>query len=84
MSEYLKKLFPSQSYPSLEEAKEIAGSGEYNRIPICMEILSDGFTPVEVIRIAKAKAKHVFLLESASDSLEWGGIHLSAMNRLWK
>lgn len=72
MSEYLKKLFPSQSYPSLEEAKEIAGSGEYNRIPICMEILSDGFTPVEVIRIAKAKAKHVFLLESASDSLEWG------------
>lgn len=72
MNEYLNRLFPSQAYPCLEEAKKIAESGEYKRIPICIEILSDGFTPVEVVRIARSKAKHVFLLESASDSLEWG------------
>ena len=37
-------------YPSLEKVREIAASGEYRRIPVCMEMLSDSYTPVEVLR----------------------------------
>ena len=72
MNESLNKLFPGQVFPELKEAEEIAATNEYKRIPLCMEVLSDRYTPVEVVRIARKKAKHVFLLESASDSLEWG------------
>ncbi len=57
---------------SFEEVEKIAKSGEYKRIPICKEILSDRYTPVEMTRILRAASKHCYLLESASQSENWG------------
>ena len=37
-------------YPTLEKIKELAQSGEYRRIPVCRELYSDRYTPVEVMR----------------------------------
>ena len=34
-------------YPTLEKIKELAQSGEYRRIPVCRELYSDRYTPVE-------------------------------------
>ena len=59
-------------YPSLEEARAIAAAGRYRRIPVSMELFSDGFTPIEVMRTLRAASRHCFLLESAEDSRQWG------------
>lgn len=50
-----------------EEAEKIKASGDYRRIPICREILSDIRTPVEALRILKGVSSHCFLLESMED-----------------
>ena len=59
-------------YPTLEEAKTIAATGPYRRIPVSCELFSDGFTPIEVMRTLRAASHHCFLLESAEDSKQWG------------
>lgn len=59
-------------YPSLEKVRKIAASGEYRRIPVCMEMLSDSYTPVEVLRILRKVSNHCYLLESASRRDYWG------------
>jgi len=59
-------------YPSLEEIKKIAETGEYRRVPVCMEMLSDSYTPVEVMRTLRKASKHCYLLESASRREVWG------------
>ena len=59
-------------YPTLDAAKAIASSGKFRRIPVSMELFSDGFTPIEVMRTLRAASKHCFLLESAEDSKQWG------------
>lgn len=59
-------------YPTLNELKEIAKTGDYRRIPVCRELFSDAFTPVEVMRTLRAASRHCFLLESAEDSEKWG------------
>ncbi|MCC8136774.1 MAG: anthranilate synthase component I [Clostridiales bacterium] len=59
-------------YPSLEEAKQIAASGEYRRIPVCREMLSDRFTPIEVMRTLRAASRHCYMLESAEAHQQWG------------
>lgn len=59
-------------YPSKEKIREIAASGEYRRVPVCMEILSDRYTPVEVMRILRKASRHCYLLESASQQEVWG------------
>lgn len=59
-------------YPSLEEVRRIAASGDYRRIPVSRELLSDRFTPVEVMRTLRAASRHCYLLESAENSGEWG------------
>ena len=38
-------------YPDLQTVKQIAADGAYKRVPVCREILSDTYTPVEVMRI---------------------------------
>ena len=53
-------------YPSLEQVKQIASQGDYRRIPVCMEMLSDSYTPVEVMKILRKASRHCYLLESAS------------------
>lgn len=59
-------------YPSFDQAKEIAASGNYKRIPVCRELLSDRFTTIEVMRTLRAASGHCFLLESAEAHQQWG------------
>ena len=59
-------------YPTLEKIKNIAQSGEYRRIPVCRELYSDRYTPVEVMRTLRTASRHCYLLESASQTEVWG------------
>ena len=59
-------------YPDLQTVKQIAAGGAYKRVPVCREILSDTYTPVEVMRILRKASKHCYLLESASQEEAWG------------
>ncbi|MDD5866158.1 MAG: anthranilate synthase component I [Lachnospiraceae bacterium] len=57
---------------SYEEVKKIAASGDYKRIPVTREILSDIRTPVETLRALLNVTSHCFLLESVEDSRQMG------------
>lgn len=59
-------------YPDLQIVKQIAAGGAYKRVPVCREILSDTYTPVEVMRILRKASRHCYLLESASQEEAWG------------
>ena len=59
-------------YPTMEDVKKIAASGEYRRIPVCRELYSDRYTPVEVMRTLRKASRHCYLLESASQTEVWG------------
>ena len=59
-------------YPSLEQVRQIAASGDYRRVPVSRELLSDRFTPVEVMRTLRAASRHCYLLESAENGHKWG------------
>lgn len=59
-------------HPSLQEARTLAASGEYRRVPVSRELLSDFITPIQALRILRARSGHCFLLESAADSAGWG------------
>lgn len=58
--------------PDKDELKEIAAKGNFKRIPLCMEIYSDAYTPIEAMRILREQSNHCFLLESASQTENWG------------
>ena len=57
---------------SYEEVRKIAASGDYKRIPVTREILSDIRTPVETLRALLNVTSHCFLLESVEDSRQMG------------
>lgn len=59
-------------YPSLSEVKRIAGSREYKRIPIKLELSADMITPVMAVRKLKKISRHCFMLESAEATKKWG------------
>ena len=59
-------------YPSLKQARAIAACGAYRKIPVSRELLSDFTTPIQALRILRARSGHCFLLESAADSGGWG------------
>ena len=59
-------------YPSLDQVKNILQTGKYKRVPVCMEMYSDRYTPVEVMRILREASRHCYLLESASQHESWG------------
>lgn len=59
-------------YPSLEQVKELAGAGEYRRIPVSIELLADRFTPVGLMRTLRSASRHCYLLESAEPGHSWG------------
>ena len=59
-------------YPTMEDVKEIAALGEYRRVPVCRELYSDRYTPVEVMRTLRKASRHCYLLESASQTEVWG------------
>ena len=58
--------------PSLEETTQIAKSGQYSVIPMSMELYSDMFTPIDILKKLKNVSKHCFILESAEDTKTWG------------
>jgi len=58
--------------PSLEEAKQIAATGQYRVIPLSTEMYADMVTPVDVIKKLKKASGHCFMLESAEDTKNWG------------
>jgi len=58
--------------PSLEEAKRVAATGQYNLIPVSAEIYADMVTPIDVIKKLKKASRHCFMLESAEDTKNWG------------
>ncbi len=59
-------------YPSLKEARALTASGQYRRVPVSRELLSDFITPITALRVLRAQSRHCFLLESAADSAGWG------------
>ncbi|MDY4140174.1 MAG: anthranilate synthase component I [Eubacteriales bacterium] len=59
-------------YPTLEQVRTIAASGDDRRIPVSREVLADRFTPVEVMRTLRAASRHCYLLESAASGHLWG------------
>ena len=59
-------------YPSLDEVKQIASEGKYDIVPIACDILSDAYTPIEVMRILKNVSTHCYMLESVSGDEVWG------------
>lgn len=59
-------------YPEMDEVKKIAACGNYKRIPVCREMLSDSYTPIEVMRRLREVSPQVYLLESAGPSKNWG------------
>ena len=58
--------------PSLEEVRAYAAQGEYRRVPVSTEILSDLYTPMQVLRKLKNVSDHCYLLESAEAQEKWG------------
>jgi len=62
--------------PTLEDIKEIAGSKQYNLIPISTEMYADMTTSIDVFKKLKRVSKHCFILESANSVNEntktWG------------
>lgn len=58
--------------PSIEEVRELAGTGKYDVVPVSCEILSDFTTPIEAIRILKNSSTHAYMLESAQADERWG------------
>ena len=59
-------------YPSLETVTQLASTGKYRRIPVCRELFSDRYTPVEVMRTLRKASRHCYLLESAGQAENWG------------
>ncbi len=58
--------------PTREEIERIAGTGEYDVLPVSCELFSDFITPIEAMRILKNVSTHCFMLESAQADDKWG------------
>lgn len=58
-------------YPSLEEIKQAATS-EYKTAPVCLEIMADIKSPMEVLKVLKNVSSHVFMFESVEGGNTWG------------
>ncbi|MGO5097680.1 hypothetical protein ACTQ34_18070, partial [Agathobaculum sp. LCP25S3_E8] len=67
---FLRNLF--YLTPDLSEVKRIASTGQYNVLPVSMEILSDFTTPIETMKILKNVSTHCYMLESAQANETWG------------
>ncbi len=59
-------------FPTIQEVHAYAQTGQYRRVPVCKELLSDRFTPVEALRTLRSASCHCFLLESAEAGRTWG------------
>ena len=59
-------------YPSLEKLRQLKTDSTYRRFPVCRELYADRYTPVEMMRILRKASRHCYLLESASQTEQWG------------
>lgn len=59
-------------HPSLDQVRKLFEEGKYKRIPLMLEMLSDSYTPIEVMKIIRNVSNQCYLLESASQSESWG------------
>ena len=59
-------------YPSLDEIRAIPNLGDFKRVSVAVDLLSDFLTPIEAMRILKSHSTHTFLLESVEDRERWG------------
>lgn len=73
---------PRDISPTLDEARAIAASGAYRRIPVKRELFADRFTPVEILRCVRTVSNHCFLLESAEADRRWGRYSFIGFNPL--
>ncbi|MBQ0059631.1 MAG: anthranilate synthase component I [Lachnospiraceae bacterium] len=60
------------TFPTLEEVKDIAAQGIYKVCPVSCEILSDICTPIEAMKILKNVSTHCYMLESVAETEKWG------------
>lgn len=58
--------------PSLNEVLSYTEKGEYKRLPVSTEILSDAVTPIQALRRLKNVSDHTYILESAEAQETWG------------
>ena len=58
--------------PSYEEVTAYREKGDYRRVPVSTELLSDFITPIQALRKLKNVSNHVYLLESAEAKESWG------------
>ena len=58
--------------PSYEEVTAYREKGDYRRVPVSTELLSDFITPIQALRKLKNVSNHVCLLESAEAKESWG------------
>lgn len=59
-------------YPDLQTIQGFAQSGNYRTIPVSMEMYSDMYTPIGVLRVLKKVSEHCYMFESAEDAKRWG------------
>jgi len=52
--------------PTIQEAMEFAKDDAYDILPVSCELLSDSYTPIDVLRILKHVSGHTYLLESVA------------------
>lgn len=58
--------------PSLDEAIAISRQGDYHRLPVSCEMLSDFITPIEVLRKLRNVSDHCYILESVESREKFG------------
>lgn len=58
--------------PSIETAREIAASGNYQITPLYTRMHADWLTPIQVMKILKSESRHCYMLESVENNVEWG------------
>lgn len=58
--------------PVLSEVESIAATGNYQVVPVSLEILSDFTTSIETMKILKNVSTHCYMLESAQANETWG------------
>lgn len=57
-------------YPSLEEVKRL--HADYDIVPVFYEILSDTYTPIQMLSALEKQQENCFILESVDNSQQWG------------
>lgn len=58
--------------PGFETVLEIAAEKKYDIVPVSCELLSDLFTPIEVMKVLKNVSTHCYMFESVMETEKWG------------